>query len=113
VKFLVDRCAGRKLAKWLQSEGYDTISAASLGPDPGDLVLLQRAAAEARILVTLDSDFGRLVYISGEMHCGIVRLPDVRSEMRIEIMRSLILRHQGHLLKGSLITVRGERVRIS
>ncbi|TVR00722.1 MAG: hypothetical protein EA399_03280 [Desulfovibrionales bacterium] len=40
VKFLVDRCAGWKLAKWLQSEGYDTISVASLGPDPGDLVLL-------------------------------------------------------------------------
>ncbi|TVR00721.1 MAG: hypothetical protein EA399_03275 [Desulfovibrionales bacterium] len=63
--------------------------------------------------MTLDSDFWKLVYVSGEMHRGIVRLPDVRSEMRMEIMRTLILRHQEHLLKGAIITVRGERVRIS
>jgi len=58
VRFLVDRCAGRRLAEWLRSEGHDVVEASSLGPDPGDAALLQLAAQEKRVLVTIDTDFG-------------------------------------------------------
>ena len=36
MKFLVDRCAGRKLAEWLRSQGHDVLESRALGPDPGD-----------------------------------------------------------------------------
>ena len=46
MKFLVDRCAGRKLADWLSSGGHDSVYAGSLGPDLGDRALLQRAVSK-------------------------------------------------------------------
>ena len=72
VRFLVDRCTGRQLAK-----GYDVLEARELGPDPGDGALLERANAEQRILVTIDTDFGELVFVHNVKHSGLVRLPDV------------------------------------
>ena len=113
MKFLVDRCAGRKLADWLSSGGHDSVYAGSLGPDPGDRALLQRAVSEKRILVTIDTDFGRLVYRGGEVHCGIVRLHDVRCHRRIELMSTVIERYEPQLKKEAIITVRGQKIRIS
>ena len=61
MRFLVDRCAGHRLAEWLRDEGHDVVEARELGADPGDRALLERAAADGRILVTIDTDFGELV----------------------------------------------------
>jgi predicted nuclease of predicted toxin-antitoxin system len=85
MRFLVDRCAGRRLAEWLRSQSHDVLEARELGPDPGDRALLERAAAEGRILVTIDTDFGELVYVEEVPHAGLVRLPDVPAERRIAL----------------------------
>jgi len=63
VRFLVDRCAGRRLAEWLRTQGHDVVEARELGRDPGDEALLDLAARQERIVVTLDTDFGALVYL--------------------------------------------------
>ena len=76
MRFLVDRCAGRRLAEWLHSAGHDVVEVRLLGPDPGDRALLEMAAADSRILVTIDTDFGELIYLRGSPHAGLIRLPD-------------------------------------
>ena len=93
MKFLVDRCDGRRLAVWLRGEGRDVAELPD-GPDPGDRALLEQAAREQRILVTLDTDFGYLVFVGGMPHFGIVRLPDVPAQRRIELMRQVLERHR-------------------
>lgn len=50
MKFLIDRCAGRVVAKWLRAQGHDVVEATEREPDPGDRVLLEWAASESRIL---------------------------------------------------------------
>jgi predicted nuclease of predicted toxin-antitoxin system len=45
--------------------------------------LLRLAAEQGRILVTIDTDFGSLVYLAGAAHAGIIRLPDVPAPSRI------------------------------
>ena len=77
MRFLIDRCAGRLLAEWLRNQKHDVVESRDLGPDPGDRVLLDWAAKEARILVTIDTDFGELIYLENLSHAGLVRLPDV------------------------------------
>ena len=77
MRFLIDRCAGRHLGDWLSSQGHDVVESRELGPDAGDRALLEHAAAEERILVTIDTDFGELVYVGEIPHAGLVRLPDV------------------------------------
>ena len=37
--------------------------------------LLDWAAKETRILVTIDTDFGQLIYLENLSHAGLVRLP--------------------------------------
>jgi predicted nuclease of predicted toxin-antitoxin system len=113
VKFLVDRCAGRRLADWLRAEGHDVIESRERGPDPGDRVLLEWAAREERILVTIDTDFGELVFREGSPHCGIVRLPDVPAKQRIELMAQVLERYGQGIEAAMIVTVRGGRIRIS
>jgi predicted nuclease of predicted toxin-antitoxin system len=113
VRFLVDRCAGRQLADWLREKGYDVLEARELGPDPGDGALLGHANAERRILVTIDTDFGELVFLHDVAHSGLVRLPDVPAKRRIALMAELIERHRQALELGDIVTIRGERIRIS
>ena len=112
MKFLVDRCAGRTLALWLRSQGHDVADLAA-GPDPGDRALLEQATREQRVLVTLDSDFGRLVFVDLVPHRGLVRLPDVAAQERIRLMQIVLTSHQEALAGGSIVTVRGGRIRIS
>jgi predicted nuclease of predicted toxin-antitoxin system len=112
LKFLVDRCAGQRLAAWLEAQGHDVRPAWQQDPDPGDTALLRVAAEEERILVTIDSDFGTLIYLLGVAHAGIIRLPDVPAAERITLMSDLIARH-GPALPGSIVTIRGGRIRIS
>jgi len=113
MRFLVDRCAGATLARWLRDHGYDVEDAGEWPEDPGDAEILQRAAAEDRILVTIDTDFGLLVFAGGRPHRGLVRLPDSPAEDRIAIFSDLLARHGADLEARAVITVRAGRVRIS
>ena len=73
MRFLVDACAGHRLAEWLRDQGHDVVESRDRGPDPGDRLLLDWAADEERILVTMDKDFGRLLFLDKRAHCGLIR----------------------------------------
>ena len=110
---MVDRCAGRRLADWLLDNGHDVLYANDLGPDPGDRILLERAQTENRVLVTLDKDFGELIYLHGLPHAGLIRLPDLRASLRIALVDDVINRYAQTLEQGAMITILGGRIRVS
>jgi len=113
MKFLIGRCAGRTIAMWLKANGHDVVEARSLGPDPGDRALLQWAAVQDRVLITIDTDFGKLVYAEGSRHCGVIRLPDVPARARVRLLELVLERHGKQVEEGAMVTVRGERIRVS
>ncbi len=113
MKFLIDRCAGHRLSEWLRAQGHDVVESRERGPDPGDRVLLEWARAEDRILVTIDKDFGAFIFLDKATHCGMIRLPDVPANRRIELMGKVLENHGAELLKRAIVTVRGGRVRVS
>jgi predicted nuclease of predicted toxin-antitoxin system len=113
MRFLVDRCAGRRLAQWLTEGGHDVVDMSDQPADPGDASLLARAREEQRVLVSLDTDFGRLVFRDASAHAGLVRLPDVPAEDRMALMRRILDDHAADLERRAVITVRGDRIRIS
>mgnify|MGYP001563587020 CR=1 FL=1 len=113
MRFLIDRCAGRRIADWLRDRGHDVVESRERGTDPGDRILLEWAALERRILMTMDKDFGQLIFIEKAPHCGLVRLPDVPAARRIDLMQRLLRDHAQELADGAILTVRGERIRIS
>jgi predicted nuclease of predicted toxin-antitoxin system len=87
--------------------------ATEVAPDPGDQALLLWAVREQRIVVTIDSDFGLLVFHRNQPHTGIVRLPDVPASKRIVLMAQVIERYPQELAAAAILTVGTERVRIS
>jgi len=113
MRFLVDRCAGKTIADWLRLQGHDVVESRERGPDPGDSVLLDWAANEARVLVTIDTDFGQLVFFDRRPHAGLIRLPDVRASQRVLLMEHILARYTAELEQGLIITVQNDRIRIS
>jgi predicted nuclease of predicted toxin-antitoxin system len=89
------------------------VESRELGPDPGDRALLEWAANETRILITIDTDFGELIYFENLSHAGLVRLPDAPARERQLIMQDLLTRYESELQHAAIITVRGGRIRIS
>ncbi len=98
---------------WLRTQGHNVVESRERGPDPGDQVLLAWAAAEAQVLVTIDTDFGELIFVQEKRHAGLVRLPDVPAEQRMRLMAQVLRRYHNELENGAIITVRGGRIRIS
>ena len=101
------------MAEWLRGQGHDAIESYELGSDPGDLALPEHAASEGRVLVTIDTDFGELVYLRAARHAGLVRFPDVPPERCIALMSELLERYRRALEARAIITIRGDRIRIS
>jgi predicted nuclease of predicted toxin-antitoxin system len=66
-----------------------------------------------RILVTIDTDFGELIYLENLSHAGLVRLPDVPARERQLILQDLLTRYETELQNAAIMTVRGGRIRIS
>ena len=71
------------------------------------------AQSQGRVLITIDTDFGRLIFRDQQKQSGLVRLPDVPAAMRIQIMEQILLFHSNALANGNIITVRGNRIRTS
>lgn len=101
------------LAEWLREEGHDVVESRQRGPDPGDRILLEWAAAENRVLVTIDKDFGDFIFVEKARHYGIIRLPDVPVAERIALTEKILRERRRELSERAIITVRGGRVRIS
>ena len=113
MNFLIDRCAGPRLADWLRDNGHNVLESSSLGPDPGDRALLELAAAANRVLITIDSDFGALIYRHNAAHAGLIRLPDVPAPRRIEMMAEVLHRHRQDLANRAIVTIRSGHIRVS
>ena len=112
LRFLIDRCAGRN---W----GNGCAASAMMFSNPVNSETIRatghcwRAEVEARMLVTLDIDFAELIHVRNAPRAGLVRLPDVPVEQRVNLMVKVLERHREALETRAVITVRGDRIRIS
>ena len=113
MKFLVDRCAGRRLAEWLRAQDHDVLESRALGADPGDEALLALAVRERRVLATMDKEFGDLVFAQGAAHAGMIRLPDVPVARRILLISQVLADLSQTDLEQSIVTIGANRIRVS
>ena len=75
--------------------------------------LFSLAEPAGRVLITINTDFGELIYLHDIPHAGLVRLPDVPAEQRIAMMSEVVERHGRTLENRAIVTIRGGRIRIS
>ena len=105
MKFIVDQCAGRRIAQWLEKQGHDVTEVRTMIPDPGDSAILQQAGSEGRVLVTRDKGFGKRVHRDLTPHAGIIQIPNVSVERRIDMVGEILEKHRDALRDHSFITV--------
>jgi predicted nuclease of predicted toxin-antitoxin system len=112
VKVLLDTCVSSRVEAALEAAGHDVIWAGEWPSDPGDAVILARAHAEGRVLITLDKDFGELAVVSKLPHCGIVRLVSVRPSRLGPLCVSVLAKYEAELQAGSILTADPFRTRL-
>lgn len=90
----------------LRESGHDVVTAAQLNLSRAkDTELLQRAAAEQRILVTRDKDYGGLVFV-GKLGRGVILLRVTHSTIHAvhtELLRTLALYSEDDLAGAFLV----------
>jgi predicted nuclease of predicted toxin-antitoxin system len=113
VRFLVDRCVSRHVARHLRERGHDVAETRDRGEDPGDAQVLAWAIDEGRVLVTLDKGFGELARRRRREHPCVVRLPDVPPGEQARLIAELLNRHREETFPGAVFIVTGDRIRLT
>lgn len=74
MRFLVDECVGPSVVHWLRENNYDATSAYEDCHGWEDERILEKAYSEGCIVVTMDKDFGDMVFRMKLPHRGIILL---------------------------------------
>lgn len=113
MKFLIDECVGTEVHKWLIAQGYDTVTIIEIAPGISDTEVLALAQREKRILVTMDKDFGELVFRDNNVHSGIIllRLKGWPSDHRVSAIAELLTKHISEI-ENNFIVVMPNSVRV-
>lgn len=114
MRFLVDECAGPKVADWLRQQGHEVFSVFDEVRGIDDDFILDKAYSENRILITADKDFGEMVYRERHPHRGIIfiRLEDQRAIAKITVLKSL-LENYADQLADRFVVVTESQVRFA
>jgi len=92
MKFLVDVGVGKKVENWLKENGFDVLSVRDIDSRAKDSQILLWAVDQQRMIITMDKDFGELVYNSGKHHAGvlILRLEDADGDTKVSITKKIL-----------------------
>jgi len=112
VRLLLDSCVWGAAVGPLVAAGHDVVWSGSWPADPGDEEILARANAEARVLVTLDKDFGELAIVRDLPHAGILRLVGLSSRQQVDVTLRVLAAHGADLQRGAILTAESGRLRI-
>ncbi len=104
---------GRAVESGLRQNGHDTQAVRDRDPKMGDTATLSWAVAEQRIVITMDKDFGELVYHSGQPHAGVLllRLESAASAEKVSVIEEIVNTH-GDELPGKFTVYQDRRLRI-
>jgi predicted nuclease of predicted toxin-antitoxin system len=105
MRFLVDESTGPAIAHWLRGQGHIVFSVYDEARGIDDEAVIQKAYAEAWVLITNDKDFGEKVYRERRPHKGVVllRLDDERAASKIDTLRRLLARYADRLTDNFVV----------
>jgi predicted nuclease of predicted toxin-antitoxin system len=113
LNFVADEGVERQIIDAIRAAGHQVEAIAAVAPGSSDADVLDRAVESDRILLTLDKDFGALVYERRAAHAGVVLIrlsarPSEKARRVVEVLRE----HEAELpFSFSVIGDKGVRIR--
>jgi len=113
LKFLVDVGVGKKVETFLIESGHDIKSIRQTDHKMKDSQILKIANDEERSIITMDKDFGELVFYSGMSHYGVLllRLDDSDGEEKVEIIKEIFTKYKSSL-RNNFCVYQNSKLRI-
>ncbi len=110
--FLADESCDAAVVRALRGAGHDVKAISEVLRGAADQAILDLAAAERRVLITKDKDFGELVF-TGSMWAPVILLrfpPAVRSRLPGIIVEIASTRQKDLVQSFTVVTPAGARV---
>lgn len=90
-KIIIDVGVGIIIEEWLTREGFNVIAIRKVNPEMADLDIIRLANNENAIIISMDKDFGELVFKNQLLHKGILllRLEDAVAEEKLSAIQNI------------------------
>ena len=114
LRLLFDVGVGRRAEEAAIALGHDVVAVRDLDPTMPDEEILHRAVLEDRIVVTMDQDFGTLVYLEGRPRPPgvlLLRLDDASGQAKASALQAVLAQHAESLI-GSFAVLQRDRLRV-
>ena len=94
-KFVVDVGVGRIIETWLAQQNFSVFSVRSLNPEMTDADIIELANKQAAIIISMDKDFGELIFKNKIQHKGVLllRLEDAVAEEKLAVIQNIFPEH--------------------
>lgn len=110
INFLIDVGVGKKVENYLDEQGFNVKAIRYIDPSMTDSNIIKLAFKEERVIITMDKDFGELVYHSSMDHSGIIllRLEDATGQEKLNIMKEILAKYSDKLKNHFSVYQRGK-----
>jgi predicted nuclease of predicted toxin-antitoxin system len=98
-KIIVDVGVGKLIEEWLLAQSFDVIAIGNINPEMPDVDIINLANTEEAVIITMDKDFGELVFKIHLPHRGILllRLEDAVGEEKLAAIQNIFPRYSSQI----------------
>ena len=113
MKFLIDVSLGCAVDDFMKNSVYDVICVRDINSNMEDIEILKLADRDNRIVVTMDKDFGELVYKHSIKHQGVLllRLEDESAVEKITAITNILNKYPEQI-QNSFCTYKNNLLRV-
>jgi predicted nuclease of predicted toxin-antitoxin system len=100
LKLLFDVGVSKKAETHFMKLGFDVLAARDINPSMKDVDILELAVKEARLIITMDKDFGELAFNSKKSHTGILllRMEDAKWKQKIDVLSEIFEKYSKDII---------------